>query len=190
MEEETIDSLRRYRRTTLQTIEGEKRKLAGIDERLRAKIQEAVESLSEEGFDVGDVNLESDQENQKKSRKERLGPILPRGYWLYAVAVFLFETKKVHFHSSEFVEWVGVPRSERQRVFAALNSPKTAEIISALGGSRFSIREGVTQAALKELVDTKTAEGLRLDAIKALGDVPRSVEANVPGAGNGISEAA
>lgn len=187
MEEETIDSLRRYRRTTIATIEAEKKKLAGIELRLREKIREAIDSLSADGVDVEGLNPEPQPENQKRERKAR-GPMLPRGYWMMAIATFLLKTRKVHFHGSEFIEWLQVPREEKSKAFAALASPNNATLLRAVGGANFAIREGVTAEELQAIIDQKTAEGISLDAIRKEPD--GGITANGAGAGNGIAQAA
>jgi len=158
--EETIDGLVRERRREVQSIELAKKRLAGIDERLKLKIQESIDALSEEGVDVEGLSLE-----EKKPRGPRgsYAPRLPHGFWEYALAKYFLDTGNgLTVTARQMREFLGWPNIPNPRIAVALSSKIATKIVVRSGEGVYSIREGTTRVFLQGIVDSYESKGMSL----------------------------
>lgn len=158
--EETIDGLVRERRREVQAMELSKKRLAGIDERLKLKIQESIDALSEEGVDVEGLTLV--EEKQKRAPRGTYAPRLPHGYWEYAVAKYFLDSGNLTVTTRQMKEFLGGYSIPSPRIAVALGSNIVAKIIIRSDEGVYSVREGVTRAALQTIVDTYESKGMSI----------------------------
>ena len=171
METETIDSLKQYRRTLVAEIAAKRKQLAGVAARMRTILQDELDSLDDEAALLEDAAASGKSGTSKRS-VGRSGEVLPKGYWPYAVARYLHETRQITFRMPDMVKYLEghlgltIPADIRNRMSAALSSKSVLPLVKRNGDGVIAIRENITISSLEEFIAQKEREGVELSALR------------------------